>query len=62
MFALMALAGDLGCVSGPAMVGFVSQAAGGRLQTGILAAIVFPVLLVVALLFFRRREKPLSAA
>ena len=58
MFALMALAGDVGCVSGPAVVGFVSQAAGGRLQNGILAAIVFPAVLVVALLLFGKRRKP----
>ncbi|MCI8360600.1 MAG: MFS transporter [Clostridiales bacterium] len=58
MFALMALAGDVGCVSGPAVVGFVSQAAGGRLQNGILAAIVFPAVLVVALLLFGKRRTP----
>lgn len=60
MFALMALAGDVGCMSGPAVVGLVSEAAGNRLQMGILAAIVFPVLLVLALLLHSRKQKRLS--
>lgn len=49
LFALLALAGDLGCMSGPALVGFVSNACGGQLKTGILAAIIFPVLLLTGL-------------
>ena len=46
MFALLALAGDLGGSVGPAIVGTVSQAAGENLQAGILSGIGFPVLLV----------------
>lgn len=49
MFALLALAGDLGCASGPAAVGLVAKAAGGQLQAGLLAAIGFPVVLLVGL-------------
>ena len=47
MFALLALAGDLGCSSGPTVVGSVAEAFGGDLKVGILAAVVFPVILVV---------------
>ena len=47
MFALLALAGDFGCSGGPTLVGFVTNATTGQLQTGILAAVVFPVLLGV---------------
>jgi len=54
LFALLALAGDLGCGGGPALVGFVSDAMGGRLKAGILAAVAFPVLLLVALALKRR--------
>lgn len=54
MFALFALAGDLGCASGPAVVGMVSQTFDGKLQTGILAAIAFPA---VMLLCLPRRKK-----
>ena len=46
MFALLALAGDLGCSLGPTVVGKVSGLAKGSLQTGIFAALVFPLLLV----------------
>lgn len=51
MFALMALAGDLGCSGGPTLVGFVSSRLGDDLRMGILAAIVFPVLLFAGIFF-----------
>lgn len=54
MFALLALAGDLGCSSGPSVVGFVSSAANDNLKAGILAAIVFPLLLVICLSLNKR--------
>lgn len=57
MFAFLALAGDLGCSGGPTFVGFISNAFGERLQAGILAAVVFPVLLVVALLCNRAAKR-----
>lgn len=50
MFALMALAGDLGCSVGPTLVGVVSGQFGDNLKLGILAAIVFPVLLLIGIL------------
>ena len=49
MYALMALAGDLGCSSGPGLVGAAAGAAGGELKTGILAAAAFPVLMLAGL-------------
>ena len=49
LFALLALAGDLGCSSGPTVVGAVSSCFGDNLRIGILAAVIFPVLLLVAL-------------
>ena len=57
MFALLALAGDLGCSMGPTLVGRVSAAAGDDLKKGILAAIVLPVMLLVALWMNKRAEK-----
>ncbi len=57
LFALLALAGDLGCMSGPALVGFVSTATGGQLKSGILAAIVFPVLLLIGLALNKRLSR-----
>ncbi len=46
LFALMALAGDLGCSGGPTLVGMVSSFFGEDLRRGILAAVLFPVLLL----------------
>ena len=55
MFALLALAGDLGCSGGPTLVGYVSSAAADNLRIGILAAIVFPVLLIAAICFTKKK-------
>ena len=49
MFALMALAGDLGCSSGPTVVGFVADDFGGDLKKGIAAALVFPIVMLVGI-------------
>lgn len=49
MFALLALAGDLGCSGGPTLVGFISTAAAGDLKKGILAAIIFPLSLIAGI-------------
>lgn len=57
MFALLALAGDLGCSMGPTLVGRVSAAVGDNLKKGILAAIVLPVMLLVALWMNKRVER-----
>ena len=54
MFALLALAGDLGCSGGPSLVGFVADLTGGGLMLGILSAIVFPLVLLLCLC---RKEK-----
>ena len=50
MYALLALAGDLGCSSGPTLVGFVSDALGGNLKIGILTAVAFPIIMAVCLM------------
>lgn len=48
MFAILALAGDLGCSLGPTFVGFTSEKfGGGNLGTGIIFAVVFPAVLSV---------------
>ncbi|MBQ7887654.1 MAG: MFS transporter [Clostridia bacterium] len=49
MFALLALAGDLGCGSGPTLVGLISGLAGDNMKLGILAALVFPLVMVLCL-------------
>ncbi len=57
MFAFLALAGDLGGMVSPAMVGSLSEMAGGDLKIGLLAATLFPVILVVGLIILRRVKK-----
>jgi len=54
LFALLALGGDLGCSSGPTLVGITSGIAGGGIKTGILAGIIFPVLLIIGLILLAR--------
>lgn len=50
MFALLALAGDIGCSAGPTLAGFASGILSDNLRYGILAAIIFPALLLICLL------------
>lgn len=57
MFALLALAGDFGSTISPAMVGRFSEMTGGNLKTGLLAATIFPILLVVGLLILNQRMR-----
>lgn len=53
LFALLALAGDLGCTGGPTYVGLISGAFGDDLKAGILAALIFPAFLLLGLLLCR---------
>jgi len=57
LFAMLALAGDLGCSGGPTLVGFVSSGLGDNLRLGIFAGIIFPILLLGSLMLGGRREK-----
>ena len=53
LFALLALAGDLGCTGGPTYVGLISGTFGDDLKAGILAALIFPAFLLLGLLLCR---------
>ena len=57
MFALLALAGDLGGSIGPSLVGSVSSMADGNLKTGLLFATIFPVLLIAGLVVLKKWVK-----
>ena len=57
MFALLALGGDIGCSGGPTLVGMVSGALGDNLKMGILAGIIFPVLLLMGIILCRKTKK-----
>lgn len=55
MFALLALAGDVGCTGGPSLVGVVSQLFNGELKAGLLSAIVFPSVLCLCVWLLQSR-------
>ena len=56
MFALLAMAGDLGGSIGPGIVGYITQAAGDNIRVGMSVGLVFPVILLV-MLFILSIEK-----
>lgn len=49
MFALLALAGDVGCAGGPTLVGYITGLLSEDLKKGILAGVIFPILLLVCI-------------
>ena len=57
MFALLAMAGDLGGSVGPYLVGQITQSAGENLKAGMLAGAVFPVVLVLSVILLRQKSK-----
>lgn len=56
MYALLALAGDLGCSSGPTVVGMIADITGGDLKNGLMVAMVFPVVMLIGILFIREKR------
>ena len=60
LFALLAMAGDLGGAFGPAVIGNVSQLADENIKAGILAGSIFPLILILsvaAMMIKVRREE-----
>ena len=57
MFALLALAGDLGGAMGPAIIGSISEKAANNLQAGVLAGIGFPIVLVISVFYIRKKYR-----
>lgn len=56
LFALLALAGDVGCGGGPTFVGFISGLASDDLKKGILAGTIFPVFLILGILLLKKEN------
>lgn len=54
MFALLALGGDIGCSVGPTVVGQISGMMNDNLKAGILASIVFPILLLAGIILYKK--------
>lgn len=57
MFALLAMAGDLGGAFGPGLVGGAAQNANDNLQRGMLVGCVFPLILIISLLLLKGAER-----
>ena len=57
LFALLALAGDLGASVGPSAIGFISKTFDNDLSIGILFSTVFPVLVIIGLVLLRINKK-----
>lgn len=57
MFAIFALAGDLGCATGPTFVSTVSGFFGDNLKSGLLFAILFPCTMMIACFALKKRSK-----
>ncbi|MBQ9765668.1 MAG: MFS transporter [Lachnospiraceae bacterium] len=57
MFAVLALAGDAGCTLGPTLVGMVSGRMNNSMQAGILTATVFPTIIIIFLLLYKREMR-----
>ena len=54
LFALLALAGDLGCSLGPTVVGMVSGVCSDQLKAGLAAAMGFPVVIIAGVALLKR--------
>ncbi len=54
MFAFLALAGDFGCSFGPTVVGFATSLMKDDLKKGVFAAVIFPLVLIIALLVMKK--------
>lgn len=57
MFALLAMAGDLGGTFGPGIVGNVTQYFNNNLQKGMLAGCIFPIVLIVSVCIHMKTKK-----
>lgn len=57
MFVFLALAGDVGCSIGPTVVGKVSSMFNDNIKIGIIAASIFPILLIVCVFINRFMRK-----
>lgn len=65
MFALLAAGGDVGCTAGPLLVGLVSDNISaaesfGSLKVGMLAAMVFPLLMLVCVILLERAKNKIE--
>lgn len=56
MFAFLAVAGDMGCTSGPTLIGIITNELDGNLKKGLLFSIMFPTIMIIAILSLKRKK------
>ncbi|MBQ8280152.1 MAG: MFS transporter [Roseburia sp.] len=56
MYALMALAGDVGCSAGPSVVGFIANANNNDLKLGLTFAIIFPIVILFGITYLHKKS------
>lgn len=64
MFAYLAIFGDIGCTTGPALTAAVSESTslfGSPLKAGILACVIFPVLVVILTVILKKMRSEKNA-
>ena len=54
MFAFLALAGDLGCLSGPTVVGMIAGDTGDKLNMGFVVAMKFPLIMILGCVVYKK--------
>ena len=57
MFAILALAGDVGCLTAPSVAGAIAEKSGGDLRAAFCFAMIFPVLNLCAILWSQRKTR-----
>ncbi len=60
MYALMALAGDIGCSAGPTVVGIIASANEDRLKMGIAFALIFPIIILAGITVLKNKKAVLE--
>lgn len=55
MFAILALAGDIGCLSGPTITGIVADSQ-NSIKAGLLSATAFPIILLIGILLLKNKK------
>ena len=61
MFAILAFFGDAGCITGPGLMGWVSDMAGGNMRMGFLISAVYPAIMIsmLTVIYYLKRKKNL---
>ncbi|WP_312107121.1 MFS transporter, partial [Lachnoclostridium sp.] len=60
IFAILALAGDVGCALGPAIVGFIANRSAYGLRAGMVPVLIFPVIMIVGVYIIQTKKMKYS--